>query len=69
MDPIITYVRQGDEHVDQIFVDRLGEVAKQIYVRFKESTPMVFDEIVKKLHESQTECYACITPFNGVTLG
>ena len=64
MDPI-TYVRQGDEHVDKVFVDKLEDLTKNIYERFKVSVPMVFDETARELHESQDECYACKTPFNG----
>ena len=59
MDPI-TYVKQ-DEHdqVDKIFVNKLEELMKLIYERFKVSVPMIFDETAKKLHESQKECFAC----------
>lgn len=41
MDPI-TYVKQGDEDVSKVFVERLGEITKQIYERFKVSVPMIF---------------------------
>ena len=48
MDPI-TCVKQ-DEHdqVDKIFVNKLEELMKLIYERFKVSVPMIFDETAKK---------------------
>lgn len=64
MDPII-YIKQGDENVDKVFVEKLEEITKQIYERFKVSVPMVFDEDARKLRESYNECYACNTSFNG----
>ena len=64
VDPVI-YVKQGDEDVDKVFVEKLEDLTKSIYERFKVSVPMVFDEEARRLHESQNECYACNTPFNG----
>ena len=51
----ITYVKQSDEQVDKVLVEKQEEVAQQIYERFKVSVPMTFDE---ELHKSQSECYA-----------
>ena len=65
MDPI-TYVSQDeDDQVDRVFVEKLEEVTKKIYETFKESKPMVFDEVAKRLYESQDECYACGEKFKG----
>ena len=50
MDPI-TYMRQDEtDEVDQIFVETLEKVTKQIYERFKFSAPMIYDEAAKTLH-------------------
>ena len=48
-----------DDQVDRVFMEKLEEVTKKIYENFKESAPMIFDEVAKRLHESQNECYAC----------
>ena len=62
MDPV-TYVKQGDEDVSEVFARKLEETTRQIYEQFKESVPMIFDDTARKLHDSQNECYACGKPF------
>ena len=50
MDPI-TYICQNEnDDVSKVFVEKLEEVTKKIYETFKESKPMVFDEVARKLH-------------------
>ena len=51
---LITYVKQGDEDVSKTFVEKLEDLTKSIYERFKVSVPTVFDEIAKELHENKT---------------
>ena len=62
-DPV-TYVKQGDEDVSEVFSRKLEDTAKQIYERFKNSVPMMFDDAAGKPHETQNECYACGKPFD-----
>ena len=54
MEPI-TYVAK-DEHdeVDRVLVERMVEVTKKVYERFKVPVKMIFDENARKLHESET---------------
>ena len=65
----ITYVRQGDEQVDKVFVEKLEEVAKHIYKKFKSFVPMIFDKVAEELHNSQSECYACGEKFSSEKQG
>lgn len=58
IDPI-TYVKQDNEQVDKFFVEKLEEMIKKIYERFKNSVPMIFNWTAKKLLNSQNECYVC----------
>ena len=46
-------------------MEELERVTRQIYERFKNSVPMIFDYTAKKLHESQSVCYACGKGFDG----
>ena len=46
-------------------MEELERVTRQIYERFKDSVPMIFDYTAKKLHESQSVCYACGKGFDG----
>ena len=47
MDPI-TYVMQSEhDQVNNVFVNTLEKVTKEIYKRFKDSVPMIFDETAK----------------------
>ena len=62
MDPV-TYVKQGEEGVSEIFTRKLEETTKKIYKRFKKSVPMIFDDTARKLHDAQNECYACAKAF------
>ena len=65
MDPV-TYVSQGeDDQVDRVFVEKLEGITKKIYETFKDPKPMIFDEVAKRLHESQDECHACGEKFKG----
>ena len=59
----VTYVKQGDEDVAKVFVQKLEEITRKIYKRFDKSIPMIFDDAAKKLYNTQTECYACGKPF------
>ena len=63
MDPF-TYVKQGNEDVSEVFTRKLEEVTKEIYERFKDNVPMIFDDVARKLHNAQNECYACGKPFD-----
>ena len=63
MDPI-TYGRKGSENVAEVFVEKLDEVTKKIYDRFKDDATMIFNDEARKLFEEQTECYACGKPFS-----
>ena len=60
----VTYVKQGDEDVAKVFVQKLEEVTTKIYDQFKDDVPMIFDDAVRKLYNAQTECYACGKPFS-----
>ena len=63
MDPI-TYVRKGSENVAEVFVEKLDEVTRKIYDRFKDDVPMIFNKEARKLFYEQTECYACGKTFS-----
>ena len=62
MDPV-TYLKQGDEDVSEVFTRKLENVTKEIYERFKVSVPMIFNDAARRLHNTQNECYACRKPF------
>ena len=59
----VTYVKQGDEDVAEVFTQKLEEATRTIYERFKNNVPMIFDDTAKRLYNAQTECYACGKPF------
>ena len=40
-------------------MEKLEEVAKHTYKKFKSSVPMIFDKVAEELYKSQSECYAC----------
>lgn len=50
-------------------MEKLEEVTKYIYEKFKISVPMIFDEVAKELHDSQSECYACGEKFSSKKKG
>ena len=52
MDPI-TYVKQGDEDVSEVFTRKLEDTAKHIYERFKNNVPMIFDDAARKLQRTR----------------
>ena len=62
IDPV-TYVKQGDEDVAKVFVQKLEEATRKIYKRYENDAPMIFDDAAIKLYEAQTVCYACGKPF------
>ena len=64
----VTYVKQGDEDVAKVFVEKLEETTRAIYKRFEKDVPMIFDDAARKLYNSQTECYACGKPFGKKSL-
>ena len=69
MDPI-TYVMQSEHYqVDKVFVNTFEKITKEIYKRFKDSVPMIFDETAKKLHNSQNNCYSCGEEFSSEERG
>ena len=52
MDPV-TYVKQGDEDVSEVFTRKLENVTKEEYERFKVSVPMIFDDSARRLHNAK----------------
>ena len=56
MDPVVFTAENKNDEIDKSF--------NRIYETFKEPKPMTFDENAKKLHESQTKCYACGSSFD-----
>ena len=59
-DPI-TYV---GENAEKILAEKLEQLARQIYERFKVLVPMIFNETGRQLHDSQNVCYACGREFD-----
>ena len=59
MDPI-TYV---GEDAGNVVVEKLEQLAKQIYQLFKDPVPVIFDEAARRLDDTQNVCYACVMWF------
>ena len=64
MDPITYVCENENDDVSKVFTEELERISKVIYERFKESKKMIFDEKAKKLHDSQSRCYACDEEFD-----
>ena len=56
MEQPITYI---GEDAEKVFVEKLEQLLKQIYERFKVPVLMIFNEAARQLHDSQNVCYAC----------
>ena len=48
-----------EDHVAQIFIDKLEEDVKDIFNRIKSSKKMIFTEKEKEIFEKSTFCHIC----------